>query len=344
MKKFKFLTVALVLVSLLTVFTGCGSSTDASVGSSASDGTSSSGELKTVVIGASGNDGTLTDVAAIAQKEGYFEEELAKVGYKPVYQGFAQAGPAINEAFAGKSIDIAVYGDMPIITANSNGINLKIIATVNSEYSYGVLIGSNSGISSVADLKGKKVAVGFGTVPYKYFVELLQKSGLKISDVEVVNTSSDGPTMLSSNQVDAVVSAASAVYSYESRGIGKVLTTTKDTPDISGLVAVAVRDDFLKENREAAVAFVKALNRAYEFAKSSSDKAYENLVNSSTPLEIQKLVYTDTSFSLFNPKISDETVKKLNSMETFQKSNQLITKDVDINSIVDKTIYEDAVK
>ena len=59
--------------------------------------------------------------------------KLAKVGYKPDYQGFAQAGPAINEAFAAKSLNFVVYGDMPAITAKSNGVDVKIIASVSSQ-------------------------------------------------------------------------------------------------------------------------------------------------------------------------------------------------------------------
>ena len=108
--------------------------------------------------------------------------KLAKVGYKPDYQGFAQAGPAINEAFAAKSLDFAVYGDMLAITAKSNGVDVKIIASVSSQQDYAIVIGNQSDIKSVSDLKGKKIAVGFGTVTYKYLEDLLGLNGLGIGD------------------------------------------------------------------------------------------------------------------------------------------------------------------
>lgn len=301
-------------------------------------------ELKKVTIANIGTDGTLTEVARIAQSKGFFEEELAKVGYEPDYQGFAQAGPAINEAFAGGTVDLAVYGDMPAITAKSNGVDVKVIASVTSQLDYAVLAAENTDISSVADLKGKKIAVGFGTVTYKYLDELLNQNGLSIDDVEIVNTSVDGPTMLSSNQIDAFITQYSAGVAYQAGNIGKIIFSTKDNEELSGQLLLTARADFLETDREAAVAAVKALYDAYEYAKENPDEVYGNLATENFPEAIQKQVYTDQSFAAFNPAIGDVTIEKLTDIAQFQKDNQLISSEVDINDLIDKSIEEEATK
>lgn len=301
-------------------------------------------ELKKVTIATVGVEGTLTEVARIAQSKEFFEEELAKVGYEPDYQGFAQAGPAINEAFAGGTVDVAVYGDMPTITAKSNNVDVKVIASIVSQLDYAILASTDTDITSVADLKGKKIAVGFGTVTYKYLDELLQQNGLSIDDVEVVNTSVDGPTMLSSNQIDAFVTQYVAGVAYQAQNIGKIILSTKDNEELSGQLLLTARSDFLKTDREAAVAIVRALYDAYEYAKENPDEAYEKLATENFPKAIQKQVYTDQSFVAFNPAISNITIKKLTAMEKYQRDSQLISSDVDINELIDKSIAEEVTK
>lgn len=338
MKKFGILRKIAVLLSVGILgigLTGCQTSESEK---SASAGT------QTIRIGSSGTDGTATDAARIAQSLGYFEEELEKVGYKPEYVGFAGAGPAMNEALVSKSLDIALYGDLPAITAKNNGVDVKVFASYSSNYPFAVLVGNDSGIESVSDLKGKKVAVGFGTVPYEYFYRLLEKNGLKIEDVEIINTATDGPTMLASNQVDAVVTADTAVRIYEINGLGKTLISSKDDSDISGLLIAAATSEYLKDNRDAAVAIVKALDRAYDFAKSNPDEALEKLVTDNYTKEILALTYSDTSFSYFNPEITADVSKRIEASKNFLIENHIISNDVNIEELIDTSIYNDAKK
>lgn len=355
MKKYKKIIGILLAAVLVFGVAGCASSSGKEESAAVSNSESENGaasseegeeaaELKKVTIANIGTDGTLTEVARIAQSQGFFEEELAKVGYEPDYQGFAQAGPAINEAFAGGTVDLAVYGDMPAITAKSNSVNVKVIASVTSQLDYAILAAGDTDITSVADLKGKKIAVGFGTVTYKYLDALLKLNGLSIDDVEIVNTSVDGPTMLSSNQIDAFITQYAAGVAYQAANIGKIIFSTKDNEELSGQLLLAARADFLETDREAAVAVVKALYDAYEYAKENPDEVYGKLATENFPEAIQKQVYTDQSFAAFNPAISDVTIEKLTDMAQYQKDNQLISSDVDINDLVDKSIEEEAIK
>lgn len=351
MKNYKKILGVLLVSVLFLGAIGCGSNTkkdnldvkeNSSTQQSGTETTASSGELKKVTIATTGTDGTLTEVARIAQSKGFFEEELAKVGYTPDYQGFAQAGPAINEAFAGGTIDVAFYGDLPAVTAKSNGVDIKVIASDTAQLDYAILGAEDTEIKEVADLKGKKIAVGFGTVTYKYLDDLLKQNGLSISDVKIVNTSVDGPTMLSSRQVDAFVTQYGAGVAYQAAQVGKVIFSTKDTPELAGELILAARSEFIQSDREAAVAIVKALYDAYDFAKDSPGEVYDIVATKNFPTEIQKQVYTDKTFAAFNPEINDNTKKNLSDIQEYGVNNQLIKSEINIDDFMDVSISEEA--
>ena len=347
MKNIKKFTGILLALTIVFGVTGCGSSKDNNVTEKAAQTETASTEnkeLKKVIIGTTGLDGSLTENAAIAQKEKFFEEELEKVGYYPEYQAFAQQGPAINEAFSSDAIDFAAYGDLPAITAKSNGIDIEVIATTSSNMAYSLVVNNNLDISSIADLKGKKIVVGFGTAPYKFLSDLLEKNGLTINDVEIVNSATDGPTMLPANQADAFVTAESPALLYQANGIGKVFDTSDVASELSSLFVLAGRTEFIKENPEVAQAFIKALQRAYEFAQENPDKVYEDLATDSFPAEFQQQVYTDTTFAEFNPAINDTTLKKAESTVSFLKENNIITNDVNVDEFFNTAVYDKAVQ
>lgn len=337
MKKFKRILAAVVAGVIMVGLAGCGSSPKN--GSAAA----SDKDLKKVIIGTGGAEGELQENALIAQNKGYIEAELEKVGYYPEYQGFAQMGPAINEAFASDSIDLAVYGDFPAITAVSNKVGVEVIANGNSDMTYAILAGDDSGISSVTDLKGKNICVPFGTVTYKYLVDVLEKNGLSIDDVNVINTATDGPTMIASGDADAIVSTVYAVLIQRAQlGSGTIIEDSTDEPELGTTYVAVARTKFAEQNEDAVVAFIKALQDAYEYAQQDTDGASNALVTSSTPLEVVQKTYVDTSFSYFNPDLTNEFKEKLQSSIDFMIENQLIQTEVSYDDVVNASYLEKA--
>lgn len=338
--KLKRILAAVIAGALMIGLAGCGagSSGTADNGSAASSTT-----LKKVVIGTGGTEGLLQENALLAQNLGYIEEELEKAGYYPEYQAFAQAGPAINEALASGSVDIATYGDFPGITAVSNGVDIKVVASANTNMSYGILASKASGITSVADLKGKNVCVGFGTVPYKYFVKILKANGLTTEDVNMINTSTDGPTMIASGDADAIVSAYYAIL-LQQQGLKDttIIDNTLDDTSYSTDYVTVARTDYIEENRDAVVAFIKALERAYEYAQENPEDAQKQLATESLTLPIIQEVYSDISFAYFNPDFTEDFETKLRDSIDFLNENGLTGSQVTYEEIVDDSILKEA--
>ena len=174
-------------VSLATGLTaglaGCGTSNQSTQGRS----TGSEKQVLRIGVGGSEESGYVLELAALANKNGYLEEELNAAGYTVQFVPFASAGPEINEALASGAVDAAIYGDFPAFTSKSNGIDTTVVATVNQRMQYGVLAHGNN-IQTAKDLEGKKVVVLMGSVQQYFWEKYAQANNIDTSKVEVINS------------------------------------------------------------------------------------------------------------------------------------------------------------
>ena len=178
-------------------FAGCGSAGKTAQGSNES----SEKQVLRIGVGGSEESGYVLELAALANKNGYLEEELNAAGYTVQFVPFASAGPEINEALASGAVDAAIYGDFPAFTSKSNGIDTTVVATVNQRMQYGVLAHGND-IQTAKDLEGKKVAVLMGSVQQYFWEKYAQANNIDTSKVEVIN-STDTASLLQTGSADA---------------------------------------------------------------------------------------------------------------------------------------------
>lgn len=342
MGKFKRVLAAALAVVIGVIGVGCGS------GNSSSDksGSVSGGELKTVRIGTPGADATaLAESAHAARQLGYIDEELEKVGYKAEYVPFGQGGTAVNEGLASEQIDYAFMGDAPEVIAKSNGLDVQLVASLNSEAVMGLFVGTNSGIESVKDMKGKKVVIAYGTVTHKHLVDILNENGLTIDDVNVINDIGNAAALVSSGEADALVLTGQGVYTFQANGIGKVIESTVDNPDGSAQFFAMARTKYLSENPETAKAINKALIRTKEYVESDYEGFLKLYATNEIPADVYSAIYPEEQgFDKLNPEITDAAKEKLKELSKFFVENQVITQDIDVDSFVNNTYYEEAVK
>ncbi|SCK26645.1 sulfonate transport system substrate-binding protein [Variovorax sp. HW608] len=123
---------------------------------------------------------------SLLKGRGTLEKRLAPLGVAVKWTEFT-AGPVQLEALNVGSIDFGDVGEAPPIFAQAAGAPLAYVAaTVPRPGSEGVLVPKGSAIRTVADLKGRKVALNKGSNVHYFLVKLLQKHGLKYADVNVV--------------------------------------------------------------------------------------------------------------------------------------------------------------
>lgn len=94
------------------------------------------------------------------------------------------AGPQMLEALSVGSIDFAMTGDTPPIFAQAAGANLVYVGAEPAKPdNSALLVKADSPLKSVADLKGKKIALQKGSSAHYLTVRALQQAGLQWSDI-----------------------------------------------------------------------------------------------------------------------------------------------------------------
>jgi sulfonate transport system substrate-binding protein len=126
--------------------------------------------------------GTLT----VLKAKGDLEKRLSAQGIAVKWTEFP-AGPQLLEGLNVGSIDFGTVGEAPPIFAQAAGADLVYVANQPPAPSAEALVvPKDSPIRTIADLKGRKVALNKGSNVHYLLVKLLEKQGLKYSDISVV--------------------------------------------------------------------------------------------------------------------------------------------------------------
>ncbi|MFI9376741.1 ABC transporter substrate-binding protein [Streptomyces parvulus] len=155
-------------------------------------------------------DTTLTvgapDLKVALELSGRIDELPFKVKWANI-----SGGPQCSEAFRADALDVCSAAEIPSINAHWTGLDTKLVAVEfranpyeNPIYELGTAPGS--GIKTLADLRGKRIAYSPGQAQGALVLRILHKAGLTRDDVELVELASTGdvyPTALGNRQVDA---------------------------------------------------------------------------------------------------------------------------------------------
>lgn len=146
-------------------------------------------------------------LATILRTNGELEKRFAALGYTVTWSEFTSGLPlleALNVGALELSADVA---DTVPIFAQAAGAKLTYVAQESpSPTAQAILVASGSPLKSVADLKGKKVAVTKAAGVHFLLISALGKAGLKFSDIEPAYLSpADGRAAFEKGAVDAWV-------------------------------------------------------------------------------------------------------------------------------------------
>jgi sulfonate transport system substrate-binding protein len=201
------LTAAVALLAGVTALAACSSSSTSSSSSSAKltgfGGSSTVSHPQwskyTFVIGDNGGDGS----EALAKITGAF----ASAPYKVTFARFTY-GPPLIQAAASGDIDLGSVGDVPPVTGAAQEYGFSVVGvahyidtTIPDE---DIIVPKGSPIKTVAELKGKKIAVPQGSSAHGLVLLALKNAGLTLSDVKLDFLSpAAGATAFASGKVDA---------------------------------------------------------------------------------------------------------------------------------------------
>lgn len=157
----KTFALLLVFLVIMTALSGCG--TGKEVG--APEKTSQSSEKPAVdVINISYVKLPLNVPSIVEKKLELFEEEFGKDGIKVNFPEITE-GPKMTEAIAAGSLDFCnALGGTSAILAAANGVDLKVIGIYSRAPKAFTIMTKDDGITSIKELKGKKIAGPKGTI------------------------------------------------------------------------------------------------------------------------------------------------------------------------------------
>ncbi|AHJ33869.1 aliphatic sulfonate ABC transporter substrate-binding protein [Lacticaseibacillus paracasei] len=163
--------------------------------------TTAASDLETVTIGYQ-----KADPVDIARQHGELIKKMKAKGYQVVFKEFSD-GAALMTALKSGAIDYARVGDTPPVTAKAAGTDIALIAAgATKEYGSGILVGKNSQITNLKQLKGKTIAYQKGTAAQYLIIQALKKAGLSTNDVKLVNMDqSSASVAFAKGSVDAWV-------------------------------------------------------------------------------------------------------------------------------------------
>ena len=143
-----------------------------------------SASAETIIIGHFGNPTPMQLVAA--------SDDLQKAtGWDIEWRKFA-AGTDVIAAMASGDVVLSELGSSPLAIAASQGVDLQLIAFSDVIGQAESLIAhNNSGIASVADLKGKRIAVPVGSTAHFSLMGALQHEGIAESEVTIMSMPPD---------------------------------------------------------------------------------------------------------------------------------------------------------
>ncbi|NHT76471.1 aliphatic sulfonate ABC transporter substrate-binding protein [Rhizobiaceae bacterium CRRU44] len=146
---------------------------------------------------------TYNPVSLLLKKQGLLEKAFEKDGISIRWVQSAGSNKALEYLNAG-SIDFGSTAGAAALIARVHGNPIKSIYVYSRPEWTALVTGKDSTIASVADLKGKTVAVTRGTDPHVFLVRALADAGLTSKDVKfVLLQHADGRLALSRGDVDA---------------------------------------------------------------------------------------------------------------------------------------------
>lgn len=181
------------------------------------------------------------------------------------------SGRLVLDALVGGGVVVGTAAETPVVFAALNGLPVRIIGTINRHEPFDVV--TSKEITSIAQLKGKKVGYSQGTNAHYYLAKALETAGLKIADVTAVSlTPSDFVTSLDNGSLDAFVWTEPHIS--QALGAGKGRFHALKTPGLYfGYSTVITLQSTIEKNPELLTKALKALIEADAVIRSDRGKA-----------------------------------------------------------------------
>lgn len=278
---------------------------------------------------------------------GTLETEFAPDGTAVNWNFLRGAGPAVNELYANNLADISLLGDLPSIIGHAGGLETRVLAN-GGRFNIYVAVPSDSSITNIQELRGKRVAVFKGTCNQLSFARILESSGLVEKDVKTINMDgATGRAALVTKDIDALVGGFE-LFQLRDQGAAKIIYSTKDKPQFTCNTSIVASKEFITKYPQQ----VKRILRQYVLTakwlvdqEQNPAEAYRLWSKSGTPFSGFKEDNAGQSLRLsLSPLVDPYLVARYKNSIADAKKYGLIRKEFDYDTWADTSFLQAVLK
>jgi NitT/TauT family transport system substrate-binding protein len=204
----------------------------------------------------------------VAQEKGYFKDEGLDVQTK----SFSAPGDGLTPLLAGSLDAVLSTADSVITVLDKAPGQLKIVYLTDTSAGADAVLAKKE-IADIKGMKGKKVAATLGQCNQLLLEKALEKAGLADKDIQLVNMNpDDAGAAFAAGKVDVAVTWEPWITKVSGEKKGHVIFSSKETPNLI-LDVLAISSKTAKDKTPETKAFLKALNRGYDFVQKHTDEA-----------------------------------------------------------------------
>jgi NitT/TauT family transport system substrate-binding protein len=259
--------------------------------------------------------------------------ELKNLPYRIDFKRF-NAGSPVASAVASGALDVGIVGDTPVISLAANGALVKVVASTQTSLD-GVGIVARPGIHSVADLKGKKVAIWNGSWSQQLMYKALDEAGVPRNSVTFKYLlPADASMALSQGDIDAFGTWEPYISLQEKEG-STLIRNAKGL--MSAPTYVVAYEPALAQKGAIIKDFIARLTRARAWSNSHIDEyaVAWSKANQSAP-EIAKVWFKRDAIRVL--PISSTIVSDAQATADFLYDAQMLKQRYDVAPLFDRTL------
>jgi NitT/TauT family transport system substrate-binding protein len=202
----------------------------------------------------------------------WFYEKFLPAGYEIEIIPFESPTDG-KSAVATKSVDFGTFG---IAAAILGAAAHEPVVVFGSSCNKGMAVVArkdNAAITTLKDLKGKRIAIWPGSTQEVFILERLRMEGMTIKDVEPVRVSfSEMPAALARGDVDAYVGAEPGPSISLAAGVGKIVEYPYSTAMGSLNMILATHRDTIDQKPDLAKVVLNLQRQGSEYAMSHPEE------------------------------------------------------------------------
>ncbi|MDD4371729.1 MAG: aliphatic sulfonate ABC transporter substrate-binding protein [Anaerostipes sp.] len=312
-------------------------------GGKKSSSSSNSKKVDTVTIGTQ----EMPNDEGIAKAKDLFEK---KMGVKIKIVKF-DSGKDVNNALKAKSIDFGLQGSTSSALAVSTDIPIKVIwihevlGDIES-----LAVRKKDNVTSIKQLKGKKIAVPFATTSHYCLLRYLASQGLSEKDVTLLDMDTNSAyAAWKRGDIDAAWVWQPALQQILNDG-GEILVSNGDAAKEGYMTAnvEVVTEEFAKNHPDLVVKYIEALQEAQKIYNDDKEKTTSTLADflglksADVTTQIKGATWPSAEEQLSADYLGTED-KKGALADNLLDTAKFLKDQKNITSVPDKSAFEDAI-